>query len=234
MKLLINILFTVLILSSCNSIGQKQDNISPADFEKGIGSADAQLIDVRSEDEFTERHIKGAKNMNINSEDFATNMSTLDKNKPVYFYCLSGKRSRSALEWARENGFTKAYNLEGGIMNWANSGKAVEESANATGKGLTQDDYLKAITKEKLVLVDFNAVWCGPCKVMKPRVEKVLKTHAAKLEVLEIDVDKNPAIANMMNISGIPLLILYKQGKEVWRNMGTIDEKELSGVVAKF
>ncbi len=234
MKSIVHILITVLILSSCNSIGQKQGNLSVADFEAAISKAGAQLIDVRSEDEFAERHIKGAKNINVNSKEFATSMATLDKTKPVYLYCLSGKRSSNATEWAKANGFASVYNLDGGIMAWANSGKAIEESAAGKKKGMTSDEYLAAVKQDKLVLVDFNAVWCGPCKVLKPRVEKVVKANEAKLQLLEIDVDKNPDIAKMMNISGIPLLILYKQGKEVWRNMGTMDEKDLREVIGRF
>ncbi len=101
--------------------------------------------------------------------------------------------------------------------------------------GLSFDDYLARIKNpDKLVLIDFNAVWCGPCKTLKPIVTRIARKNEAKLELIEIDVDKNPKVASTMNISGIPLLILYKQGKEVWRNMGLLDENELASKLNPF
>ena len=101
--------------------------------------------------------------------------------------------------------------------------------------GLSFDDYLARIKNpDKLVLIDFNAVWCGPCKTLKPVVTRLARKNEAKLELIEIDVDKNPKVASTMNITGIPLLILYKQGKEVWRNMGLLDENELASKVNSF
>ena len=101
--------------------------------------------------------------------------------------------------------------------------------------GLSFDDYLARIKNpNKLVLIDFNAVWCGPCKTLKPIVTRLARKNEAKLELIEIDVDKNPKVASTMNINGIPLLILYKQGKEVWRNMGLLDENELASKLNSF
>ena len=101
--------------------------------------------------------------------------------------------------------------------------------------GLSFDDYLARIKNpNKLVLIDFNAVWCGPCKTLKPIVTRLAHKNEAKLELIEIDVDKNPKVASTMNITGIPLLILYKQGKEVWRNMGLLDESELASKLNPF
>jgi len=108
-------------------------------------------------------------------------------------------------------------------------------NAQTSAAGLNMDDYLARIKNPaKLVLVDFNAVWCGPCKQLKPAITRLAKKNSEKLEVLEIDVDKNPKVATAMNINGIPLLILYKNGKEVWRNLGLIDEGELTDKVKQF
>jgi thioredoxin 1 len=116
---------------------------------------------------------------------------------------------------------------------WTNAGEPVESPAGETGKnGLSMDDYLAKVKSDKLVLVDFSAVWCGPCKQLKPIVDKIAEEQKDKLEVLPIDVDKNPAVSNAMHISGIPLLVLYKNGKEVWRQLGLTDrgniEKQIS------
>jgi thioredoxin 1 len=128
-------------------------------------------------------------------------------------------------------------NMDPEINSASNGNKPV---VAATGEipqssGLSFDEYLSKIkASDKLVLVDFNAVWCGPCKIVKPVVGKVVKDNTGKLELLDIDVDKNPIVANNMKVQGIPLLILYKGGKEVWRNMGLIDEADLSHEVKKF
>ena len=100
---------------------------------------------------------------------------------------------------------------------------------------LSFDDYLAAIKKtDKMVLVDFNAVWCGPCKILKPTVLKLADKNKDKIVLLDIDVDHNPAVARTMNIQSIPLLVLYKNGKEVWRNLGLIDGGTIQDNITKF
>jgi thioredoxin len=135
-----------------------------------------------------------------------------------------------------KNGFN-VYNLEGGILAWANSGKKVVSGGTTAANtiGISLDNYMSLVKKDKLVLVDFNAVWCGPCKVLKPIVERLEKKYSSKMELQKIDVDKNSTLANEMHIESIPLLILYKDGKEIWRQLGLISEKELEAVlVSKF
>ena len=84
------------------------------------------------------------------------------------------------------------------------------------------------------MLVDFYAVWCGPCKMLKPVLHQVEKKYGDKMEVFAIDVDENPIVANTMNVQGIPMLVLYKQGKEVWRTVGLTDENTITDKVKEF
>ena len=138
---------------------------------------------------------------------------------------------------AVKDGFAEVSNLESGINAWMAAEKPVVASNGETpATGMSFDDYLAHIKSpdNKLVLVDFNAVWCGPCKMLKPIVTRQVKKNSDKVELVEIDVDKNPKVASTMNISGIPLLILYKQGREVWRSMGLIDENELAAKLKEF
>lgn len=222
------------MLFACSSSGQKVNNLSPQEFEKQIAAANTQLIDVRTPEEFAQSHIKGAVNININGSNFESELQKFNKQKPIYFYCLSGGRSTKAAQLASKNGFTTAYNLEGGILSWRNAGKPVVSTSSApSSNGLSPQEYLQKINKPKLVLVDFNAVWCGPCKVLKPRVKSVVKQKSDVVELLDIDVDKNADVANYMNVSSIPLLILYKQGKEVWRKLGLAEESEIAQAIEK-
>lgn len=230
-------LFLLFAFTSCNSQSSYK-NIGVADFSAGLNQSGFQLVDVRSPEEYNEKHIAEAFNFNINDDKFESSMISLDKKRPVYIYCLAGGRSKKAAEWASSHGFTQVYNLEAGINSWIKEGKPV---VNAKGEktsgssGMSFDDYLNHLkSSDKLVLVDFNAVWCGPCKVLKPMVLKLVKKYSAQVSLLDIDVDQNNIVANTMNVNAIPLLILYKQGKEVWRNMGVVAEDDLESKLKEF
>ena len=228
--------FIALIFTSCNGLSPAVKNLEVNAFEKGITQPNAQLVDVRTPEEFKEKHIAGALNINVDGADFNKQLGALDKKKPLYLYCLMGSRSKRAANIAAKEGFGNINNLEKGINGWMAAEKPV---VNANGEapltGMSFDDYLAHIKNpDKLVLVDFNAVWCGPCKQLKPIVTRQIKQNETKVDLLEIDVDKNPKVASTMNITGIPLLILYKNGREVWRSMGLIDEDLLAGKLKEF
>ncbi len=227
-------LISLFLLCSCNfmSNGQSAQKVDAKAFETKLKNTEnALLLDVRTPQEFEERHLANALNVNVNGDDFEGQIDKLDKSKTVFVYCLSGARSTTAAGILAKKGFKNIYNLEGGILAWVNAGNPIEASATPQADGLTTESFLKLVTKDKLVLVDFNAVWCGPCKKLKPIVYKLAEKYNGKMEVLAIDVDKENVLANQMNITGIPLLILYKSGKEVWRNMGLIGEKELEAII---
>ena len=78
----------------------------------------------------------------------------------------------------------------------------------------TFDDIIKG---DKPVLVDFFATWCGPCRMMAPVIEELLK----------IDVDKNEALATQLRIQSVPTLIIFKKGEIVWRSSGVMDHGSL-------
>jgi rhodanese-related sulfurtransferase len=90
--------------------------ISPEDLNQA--NKDIQLIDVRKPEEFSSGHLENAVNMNFYDDDFEDQIQTLDKSKEVYLYCRSGGRSGKAAQKLEEMGFTKVYDLEGGILNW--------------------------------------------------------------------------------------------------------------------
>jgi len=92
-------------------------------------------------------------------------------------------------------------------------------------------DVLKSST---LVLVDFHATWCGPCKMLSPIISKVAEKTEGKVKVIKIDVDKNQAIASKLGIRGVPTLILYKNAEQVWRQSGVVQENEILGVIQQF
>lgn len=93
----------------------------------------------------------------------------------------------------------------------------------------------KEITQSEIpTLVDFYATWCGPCKTMAPILDQVKNDLGAKVRILKIDVDKNPAIANQLQVRGVPTLILYRSGEIKWRQSGVLSASELKTVINQF
>ena len=191
-------------------------------------NAKSQLIDVRTPEEFSQGHLKGALNFNINSGEFETQINSLDKTKAVLVYCLSGGRSSSAAELLKQKGFTEVYNMQGGIMKWEATNMPIDKgTASAVSNGLSMDDFNKALKTEKFVLVDYNAKWCKPCKKMAPMLGAFSEKNSEKLILLKIDADENKNLLKEKKIDRLPVLELYKDGKVVWRHEGEIDEAAL-------
>lgn len=90
--------------------------ISPKDLNATLG--DIQLIDIRTPKEYDEGYIEGAININFFDRDFNAQMAKLDKDKELYIYCRSGNRTGKAAKRLKDQGFTKIYDLQGGILNW--------------------------------------------------------------------------------------------------------------------
>ena len=82
--------------------------------------------------------------------------------------------------------------------------------------------FQEIIQGETPVLVDFFATWCQPCQVLAPTLEQLAARHDNTLRILKVDVDKNSAAAANYQVSGVPTLILFKQGKAVWRQSGAL------------
>lgn len=90
------------------------------------------------------------------------------------------------------------------------------------------------INSDKPVLVDFFATWCGPCKTMTPILEDLKKRLGEDIKIIKIDVDKAQALAQELRISGVPTLILYKNGQQVWRQSGVVPVHQLEYTVKQF
>ncbi len=93
------------------------------------------------------------------------------------------------------------------------------------------ETFSQILNDDKPVLVDFHAEWCGPCKTMAPELRKFAEAHKNKVRILKIDIDKNRATAEHFNIQGVPTLILFKKGKQLWRQSGAMTARQISQLV---
>lgn len=91
--------------------------------------------------------------------------------------------------------------------------------------------FTDLIKGETPVLVDFYATWCGPCKTMAPILEDVKNQLKGKAKVLKIDVDKNPQAAAYYQIRSVPTLILFKKGKQLWKQSGVVQANQIIQII---
>lgn len=227
----------ILLLVFATQIATAQNSfltIPNNEFEsKVMATTNAQLIDVRTEGEFASGYIENAKNINWNGDNFDKEASSLDKIKPVFVYCLSGGRSAAASQKLIDLGFKEVYNMQGGIMQWKNASKKVVMPVAKKSKGMSEKEYADLLNDERLVLIDFYAPWCGPCKKMAPYLAEMSEEKKAILALHKINADENEAIAKAMQIEALPSLFLYKNKKEVWKHVGYISKEDLEKIINK-
>jgi thioredoxin len=223
-------LFLALVLISLESFSQSVTTVPVEEFEKQLDSTHIQLLDVRKPEEYKSGHLHGAFQADwLDKKQFEERVQYLDKAKPVYVYCLAGSRSAAAANWLAEKGFTTV-NMQGGINAWKKEGKPLETNTNV--EQMKDEEYTQLIQSNSLVLIDFGAEWCIPCKKMEPVLTKIQQEHS-EIKLIKIDGGIETELMKKYNIEGLPVFILYKNGKEVWRHEGIADKKEFEKAIKK-
>ena len=176
----------VCIALSLSCTAQTGTSLTADEFGKSVtDNHDIQLLDVRTPAEFFSGHIKNALQADWNDKDeFNRRIGFVDKNKPVYVYCLAGGRSAAAAEKMRNMGYKNVYELKGGINSWKAANKALE--GKSTEKQLSIETFNKAITGSKIVLVDVGATWCPPCIMMQPILKSLQNNNPRKFVLIKV------------------------------------------------
>lgn len=223
-----NVFFFLLFsgILTCKGQAVSSDKINAEEFNKKITGAQVQLLDVRTADEFKGGHIVNALQADWNNKSqFYERIQYVDKDKPVYIYCLAGSRSAAAADWMRKNGYPTIIELEGGINAWKKAGKSLEGAS--AEKQWTIYEYWARIPKNQTTLVDFGAKWCRPCVKMEPVLAELQTNKNLNFELVKVDGGIHTDVMNTLHIEPIPFFIVYKKGKEVWRKQGIVSKKEL-------
>lgn len=227
LKVICSLLGTLLLIS-CTA--QTNTNLSADEFEKAISKDSVQLLDVRTQGEYISGHIKNTLWANWNDKDeFTRRIAFVDKNKPVYVYCLAGGRSAAAAEKMRAMGFENVYELKGGINAWKAADKKLEGATPA--KQMTVEAFTADVNSAKIVLVDFGAEWCPPCKKMEPVLKSLQTNNPGKFTLVKVDGGNDVDVLKQYSVTALPVFILFKDGKQVWRKDGVAEEKEMAAAL---
>lgn len=229
MKFLKPVIATLLLSTVIFSgMAQTKTSLTADEFENAIATKEnIQLLDVRTPAEFFKSHLKNALQADWNDKkEFERRLAFIDKNKPVYIYCLAGSRSAAAAERMRNAGYKNVYELTGGINAWCAAKKPLEGISGE--KQMSIEELNATIKGSKTILVDFGAAWCPPCKLMEPVLQSLTENNKGKFTLIKVDGGRDQDILQAYNVTALPVFIVFKDGKEVWRKDGIATENEIA------
>jgi len=205
------------------------EDVNAEKFHQLIEKEGGMIVDVRTSKEFNSAHITDATNIDFYSEDFLDKLNIVRKDVPIYVYCRSGGRSSSASNEMEKLGFTKVYNLLGGIGSWQSLGYEIVSSTEgkiSKQPKITETQLNKILDNNKTVLLAFNTQWCVPCKKMKPIIEEIQKENL-HVKIVFVDADINKSLVKKYQIDGIPVFIVFRDSEEYFRQIGITSKQEL-------
>ena len=94
-----------------------------------------------------------------------------------------------------------------------------------------KSNFKSIIDSETPVLVDFYADWCCPCKTLAPILKQVKDELQDAIKIVKIDVDKNQSLASQFQVRGVPTMLLFKNGTQVWRQSGVLQKQDIISII---
>jgi rhodanese-related sulfurtransferase len=206
--------------------------VSLSEFVIKAKSPDAQIIDARTPEEFAQNHLKGAINVNAAASGYQKDLDKLSKDKPTLIYSIANGRSVSIAKELRTKGFKEVVVLPGGISNWIGSGYAF---INNTKKGvaLNTEQFNTLTASSDLVLVDFGSKFCGACKRLIPVLDSLENQKSFGAKIVKLEAYDNTELLKSLKVNQLPTLVLYKNGKEVWKKPGQSTTVEVAKAVSE-
>ncbi len=211
--------------------------LNALEFQKLAESGKGMILDVRTKSEFDSEHIPKSEYLNYYALDFKKKLLMLPKDEAIYLYCTTGYRSEKAAKYLVKNGYTKVYNLEHGILEWNLKNLPViegEKSAKLLMDKVSPDLFAQTISGDTLVLIDFYATWCGPCRKMMPLIDSLRTQYHPEMKVFKVNVDASKKLIKQEKIIGVPLFRIYRSGKLLFEKDGMMSRKELETIINKL
>lgn len=233
-KSIIGLLSLLILTNSCANQAQSQStetNLPASTFAEKMKTEKAVIIDVRTPEEFSKGHLQNARNIDWNGNDFNGALANIDKSASVFVYCLSGARSANAAASMRKQGFKMVYELDGGILQWRANNLPETSESELAAAGMNMAQFNALLQSDKLVLIDFYADWCAPCKKMEPYLIEISKEMADKVKLVRINADDNPSLCKALGVDALPTLQVYNKGEQTWSNVGYLDK---AGIVKQL
>lgn len=199
------------------------------EFHDALGTDNVVLLDVRTPGEFSNGHIPLSGNLNYYNLDFKKKLRLLPKDANILLYCNTGYRSNKAAKYLVDEGYTNVSNLEMGIMEWELEELPIEISPDAqkdTKDKMDSVTFNLMIESEDIVMVDFYAPWCGPCRKMMPLVDSLQTELKESVLIAKVNVDASKSLVKQLKIRNVPYIAVYKKGKLVFSHYGAMSRDE--------
>jgi len=216
MRYILSIIIVFVVLNTALAQKSNYHQVSSNEFNTLIKSGKGMLLDVRTKGEFDNEHIDNSGQLNYYAFDFKKKLDLLPKEQEIYLYCNTGYRSEKTAKILIKKGFTNVYNLERGIMEW-NFEELPVIAGEKTGKKqkdkVSIEEFAHTIASDTLVLIDFYAPWCGPCRKMMPLIDSIKTQYHTRMKVFKVNSDVSKKLIKQQKIIGVPLFRIYRNNE---------------------
>lgn len=226
--LVLSVLFAVTGVKGQSAKSEPVLTLQEAAFK--VKSPGAQIIDVRTPEEFSQNHLSGAVNINAVTAGYEKELAKLSKEKTTVVYSIANGRSVSFAKELKAKGFKDVVVLPGGISNWIGSGYPIVNNSKK-GASLSLAQFNTLTSSSGLVLVDFGSKYCGSCRRLVPVLDSLEKQQGFAAKIVRIEAYDNTGLLKELKVNRLPTLVLYKNNKEVWKNAGQSSTAQIGKVI---